>query len=250
MLEDSENKPTRISTNRKYQNLSSLFDNLRSGGNNYMAGSTKPITNHPELLKDLELDRVPKIDGLSFEPDRVTLFIGGTKGGSAWHAAETWNLFALVNGRKKWKMILPKWSYMLKPKMFSSLPAVYGFRKFNEKPPPILQNHNQFNHVPHFDFELQSGDAVTVPPWHWHHIVNLDTPSHSPHHLTIGLSLRLDNHIMNLKMNWIFSFCAEFCETIPLFPGARTIFRVARNYFQLKPTISTGVQFRYERNIQ
>lgn len=158
--------------------LRDIIDSFdRPGGElNYIMFS--PVLNTiPELRDDIDLDTVRRFAGLA--ADRrvwVKLFFGPAGTRTSLHMAPQSNLFFQVQGEKRWVMIPPEQSALLYPNRILPTGLPYFFSNYGWRDSGGSRRYPLTAHIEAWDIHLKSGDALWVPPFHWHWVEAL-TPS-------------------------------------------------------------------------
>lgn len=148
----------------------------------YLHNSTSFATQCPELLDELELDRIKAAltdPGSTWdELFASNLFVGTDRVHSSLHCAPGGNFFLQVYGEKTWTLVSPAWGAWLFPVLsrpFNHCLSVYGSYRSQPEDSPIWR-------LPRLTVTLKPGDLLYNPPWWWHEVEN-DGP-------TIGCALR------------------------------------------------------------
>lgn len=120
------------------------------------------------------------------------LFIGYSEKfgqtGSNLHCGGSGNFFCMLKGRKKWTLISPKYSYLLKGRVSSS--GIHGQSLFEMGDSSLEKTPEIYEYLPRYEVVLEPGDVLWNAPWWWHRIQNLPGE-------TIGLAIR------NNKVTWL-----------------------------------------------
>jgi hypothetical protein len=148
--------------------VADVISNIKFGGKKYVNNVSRIFGERPELIQDLDPDRIDKDFGVNMGDTSIThLFMGGRGTGSSLHCAVAGNFFFNVKGHKRWVIIPPSLSRYLSPRPSRTcLFAVSPHDAFTEKSDNIIQ------HLPRYDVVLEPGDALYNPPWWWHAIRN------------------------------------------------------------------------------
>ena len=144
----------------------------------YVNNVTQIFHDHPNLVDELELDRLQKVEP-KISPEtwlKINLFMGGPETGSSLHCAVGGNLFFNVTGRKKWVLIHPKYSKFLKSTPSQDFEFVISGYDV-ENPSEILKK------IPKYEVILEPGDVLYVASWWWHFVKNMTD-------FTIGCAVR------------------------------------------------------------
>ena len=94
------------------------------------------------------------------------IFIGNKESYTHLHCEIAASCGIQLNGNKKWYLINPDYSEHLhsvsdKNNIFKT--SAYGFNK----------NYDKFVTIPHYEFIVEKGDFLYVPPWWWHETLNI-----------------------------------------------------------------------------
>lgn len=168
----------------------------------YLNSSTKVATCCPELMDDLQLERIRETfcePGASWDELVLTnFFIGSSQVFSALHSAPAGNFFLNIAGRKRWLLTDPRHSLMLhpitKPPFQYYRSAFGGYRAWREQhdeggPGEILWR------LPRYEVVLEPGDLLYNAPWWWHEVYNLDP-------LTVGVAVRRVPQPLSPSPSW------------------------------------------------
>ena len=169
---------------RESKLYSSIFNNITANGFNYVSGDYHILSNKSgnNLIHDFNFNEIlgeEFINSDDFMRDEMYLFIGNKNGGTSLHAAPHRSMFVLVKGIKKWIFIDPKYSIYLNPQrsqLYSRLLLSFGgfVRDTNNLKDGVMGNEFLYRHIPHYEVILYPGDAVTVPSWWWHQVMNIE----------------------------------------------------------------------------
>lgn len=131
----------------------------------------------PELRDDIDLDTVRRFAGLG--PDRrvwVKLFFGPAGTRTSLHMAPQSNLFFQVAGEKRWVMFAPSQSPLIEANRILPTGLPYFFSDYAYRDEPGDERFPLTDFLEGYDIHLRGGDALWVPPFHWHWVHAL-TPS-------------------------------------------------------------------------
>jgi len=161
-------------------NVSGYIRDLNNPGT-YLHNSEAIFDNHPELIDDLNLDRLKVFcgNGRISNDDKgygrlpIQFFTGRAGTGSAFHCANAYNFFLQIEGRKRWSFVDPKWTFLLYPSVNRSA-AYHGFAV--KDPNTVYPTYERLWKIcPRFSTILEEGDVLLNPPWWIHCIENLDS---------------------------------------------------------------------------
>jgi len=159
----------------------SIQNMLDRKGKYYVNNVTEIFMKHPELVQDLQINRLKQVDASVNEDSwlKVNLFLGGPETASSLHCAVGGNFFMNLVGRKKWILIDPEYS-----PYFKMTPAEnFGFVISGYDLDDTEQSAEIFRKIPMHEVILEPGDCLFVPPWWLHHVSN-ETD------FTIGVAVR------------------------------------------------------------
>ena len=145
----------------------------------YLNNSTDIVQSCPELLDDLDLDRIRQAftDGDSGWDELITtnFFISSNTVLTSIHHAPGGNFFLQLAGRKRWTVIDPAHTALLHPvngRPFQYCNSAYGGFRGAE-----LRGEGD-NHplvrIPRQVTTLEPGDLLYNAPWWWHEVENLE----------------------------------------------------------------------------
>lgn len=150
-------------------------------GRVYLNNSSELFTKHPDLLADLDIQRLRDqfcSPGRWDELLTTQLFIGGRIVRSALHAAFGGNFFLQLAGRKRWVLMDPAHSVALHAipgRPFQYVISAAG--RYWGADNPVLER------IPRREVTLNPGDLLYNTPWWWHDVQNLDD-------FTVGCAVR------------------------------------------------------------
>jgi hypothetical protein len=179
-----------------YITLKDFVNSIKKGNKLYINNVSRIFGYHPELLNDLNLEKIEKYTGenLKDEVHITNLFMGGKSTGTSLHCSITGNFFYNIKGRKLWYLIDPKYTRYLKPLLSrTGLFAVSRLDICNAKPGDYPLN------IPRFEVILEEGDLLFNPPFYWHAITNQTD-------YTIACANRFTNFWSGFRNNPLFAF--------------------------------------------
>ncbi len=150
---------------------------------NYLHNCESLFLNHPELVKQLRVDRLEKLAGNgriandhpTLGPLPLQLFAGRGGTGTAFHCANAYNFFFQIEGLKKWTFVDPRWTTFMFPAINRN--AIYQSCAIKD-PNTVLERYKPlWRIVPRYSAVLERGDVLLNPPWWWHCIENLSDSS-------------------------------------------------------------------------
>jgi hypothetical protein len=214
---------------RSYEAPLRDIDNpVESGEVPYLHNCGRLFDQHPDLIRDLALDRLRPVEGDSFAQQ---IFVGTRKGtGSRFHCAENVNLFYQLEGSKRWTLVHPEYTFLLYPYLSrenwyqGSLVGVPGTdRDYADVP--------LFRYCPRLTVDLEKGDVLLSPPWWYHAIDNLTERS-------LGVATRWRDP-WRLDSNRLFKF---------LYFGPRNIAFMVVGMMRLAAGRGPGIHTLFEEN--
>eukprot|EP01038_Epipyxis_sp_PR26KG_P014314 gene14314-19198_t len=138
----------------------------------YLHNSEILFTKYPEIRKHFQYEKLEPY--LKMKVGYEQLFIGREGTGSPFHHAAVYNMFYMIDGKKKWWFIDPYDSILAYPLNFFGRAAGILFclwpGEYNEAAFPL------FPYCPVYSTVLNPGDVLFNPPWWWHSIKNI-TPT-------------------------------------------------------------------------
>jgi len=174
--------------------LRDLVDSMLSGGTLAATGIEDIVHAHDELGAMLRIDEVNRLvapkgkrgAGGQLIPGVFTteLFLANQRSRTSLHCAFGNNLFVMIEGRKRWTQIDPRWTALLGPRVQSSSHFMATDVDYNAPPAEQVDaGYPLFRYAPRTEAWLEPGDAIFSPQWWWHAVEN-DGP-------TIGLACRV-----------------------------------------------------------
>ncbi len=131
----------------------------------------------PELRDEIDLDTVRRFAGLADDREVwVKLFFGPAGTRTSLHMAPQSNLFFQVQGEKRWVMLPPEQSALVYPNRTLPRGLPYFFSNYGWRDAGGSRRFPLTDHLEGWDIHLEAGDALWVPPFHWHW-VEAQTPS-------------------------------------------------------------------------
>jgi hypothetical protein len=135
----------------------------------YINNATELFTEYPELVSELDLNRLRKIDRGIDEDQwlKINLFMGGPKTGSSLHCAVAGNFFFNIYGRKRWVLIDPAHTALMRATPARDFSFVISGHDLES-----AAGQHFLDVVPKYEVILEPGDLLYVPPWWWHYVKN------------------------------------------------------------------------------
>ena len=174
------------------------FANVVEEGNIYINNNHTILSHFPLLYNDIKSKFKLLINTLYSTNLRnihiANLFIwynnGDKVNGSNMHCGGSGNFFCMIKGRKRWTLINPKYSSLLKGRVAKS--GIHGQTLFDMPDIPLSEYPKIFTYLPRYDVTLEPGDILWNAPWWWHRIEN-DAG------LSIGLAIR-NNKVTKINL--------------------------------------------------
>jgi hypothetical protein len=138
----------------------------------YVQNTADIFNQCPELEAQLPIETFKRLVGPLGKYAGSQLFLGGKNTGTAYHCADNFNCFVMVQGEKEWRFVDARYSAWMYPFMPPS--GLFAF-----SPVPPFEPSSKFplyKHVPKLRTRLKPGDVLVNPPWWWHAVRN-ETPT-------------------------------------------------------------------------
>ena len=110
----------------------------------------------------------------------------------------------MIKGIKKWILINPKYSFLLKGRLSKS--GMHAQSLFDMPDFDISKTPDIIKHIPRYEINLEPGDVLWNAPWWWHRIQNINQDSEN-----IGIAIRYpkityklfqNNFYLNFRYNY------------------------------------------------
>ena len=196
----------------KYMSIKESLKNMMNESKEsfYINNVTEIFMHHPNLISDLNIDCLKKIDDSIDENSwyKVNMFMGGPETGSSLHCAVGGNFFFNIYGKKKWILIDPCYSKYLR----STPSEQFGFAISGYDIEDNRQVAKLNDVIPKYEVILEPGDMLYIPPWWWHYV-------HNETNFTIGCAVR-DHTVywQSIKNNPTFMLMSPYIYKLnPLF---------------------------------
>ncbi len=166
--------------------LGEFIESIQNGGKKYLRFHPF-LMEHPELLEDLDLNWIRKIQTRGVLRPEYQIFVGPQGSHTPVHCAMPCNLFVQVHGTKRWMLFEPNDFPLLKPNLS-------GLSYYETDVDPLNVDTEEYPLFPYAHAQeviLEPGDIFWNPPYMWHCVTN-DTP-------TIGIGYRFNNPWLALK---------------------------------------------------
>jgi ribosomal protein L16 Arg81 hydroxylase len=150
----------------KTVSLADFVEAMKNGGKDY-ARFLPLLDQHPELLKDFDVDWLMSAANNGAKGIKHQLFMGGAGTSTSMHCAIGSNLFVQVHGRKQWWIYSTNNSPLLEPLVDRSV--FFRSMASGEKP------EGNFKKADGWTVILEPGDVLYNPPFFWHQARNIDT---------------------------------------------------------------------------
>jgi quercetin dioxygenase-like cupin family protein len=145
----------------------------------YLHNSEKLFNKYPEIRNLFEYDKLE--DYLTMKVGYEQLFIGKEGTGTPFHNAAVYNMFYMIDGKKKWWFVDPYDTFLAYPIcVLGRAASIIGClwpHEYNVEAFPL------FKYCPVYYAEVGPGDVLFNPPWWWHSIKNSATK-------TVGVASR------------------------------------------------------------
>lgn len=184
----------------EYYKLSELKDSEKK--DKYYGNFSPLVHKYPELKKDLKLDWLRKLQNKYSSLMMYQLFMGAKNHKTDLHSEISSNLFIMLSGQKKWAMCSPRYNEFLEVPI-SREPCFHSPVNLIEKSHPALNEK-----IEYFEFILEEGDILFVPPYYWHQVVNVTD--------SVGLAIKWHNPISYLKSSITQTILTTFATNPPL----------------------------------
>lgn len=115
------------------------------------------------------------------------------------HCEPIGNVAVQLSGQKRWTMVRPEFSFLIKPKLAPDGRAFFA-------------SDGDYSSVPFYDVITKAGDAIWVPTWTWHRVDYIDS-----HDMAIGGSLfhfRFFDYVINNPLFALLIVPAIFLELV------------------------------------
>ena len=150
----------------KTVSLFEFVESMNKGGKDY-ARLLPILDQHPEILKDLDMDWLMSAANNDAREVKHQLFMGGARTSTQMHCAIGSNLFIQIHGRKQWWIYSNKISPLLEPVVDRSV--FFRSQANGEKP------EGSFKKADGWTVILEPGDVLYNPPFFWHQARSIDT---------------------------------------------------------------------------
>src|SRR3954468_7199222 len=141
----------------------------------YIQNTADIFNKCPELEAQLPIETCRTLVGPLGKYSGSQLFLGGKNTGTAYHCADNFNCFVMVQGEKEWRFVDARYSAWMYPFMPPS--GLFGC-----SPVPPFEPAAKFplyKAIPKLRTRLKPGDVLVNPPWWWHAVKN-STPRPMP----------------------------------------------------------------------
>jgi len=175
----------------------SEFANDMKHKNIYINNNHTILSEFPSLYDDIKTKFNNFKDTINTNLRNIhiaNLFIGYNRKeditGSNMHCGGSGNFFCMIRGKKRWTLIDPKYSCILKGRVAQT--GIHAQTLFDMPDTDLLTYPKIFNYLPRYDIVLDPGDILWNAPWWWHRIENDDG-------LNIGMAIR-NNKVTKLNL--------------------------------------------------
>jgi len=178
------------------------FYNRVKTENIYINNNSSIFCNFPKIFNDIQknyFDFKKIIHSFNLSKLHVIhLFMGYNSkdkiSGTNIHCAGNGNMFCMIKGIKKWVLIDPKYSFLLKGRLSKS--GIHAQSLFDMPDFDISKTPDILKHIPRYEINLEPGDVLWNAPWWWHRIQNLNQDSEN-----IGIAIRYPKITYKLFQN-------------------------------------------------
>ena len=153
--------------------IADLLQHVRSGGGWYGA-LLDLLDQHADLRADLDMTFVRRFGHTNLRLPwhrnvLAKMYVGGPNTSTSFHCAGVSNLYVQVYGRKKWVLVLPRFTPYMYPALSKGLnwQSRIDFRRPDYTRCPLYRYVNRYETV------LEPGDVLWNPPFVWHGVLNL-----------------------------------------------------------------------------
>lgn len=167
----------------------------------YYANFSPLVHKYKELRDQLKLNWIFQLQNKLSSLMLYQLFMGAKGKKTELHSEMSSNLFIMLNGKKRWSMCSPKFNSLLDIPVTRE-PCFHSPVNFMESNAP--ENYG----IDYYDFILEEGDVLFVPPYYWHQVYN-ETES-------VGLAIKWHHPYAYLRSSITQSILTTFAINPPL----------------------------------
>ena len=169
----------------------------------YINNNNTLLCAFPEIYNDIKERFTSFIGSLETNLRNIhiaNVFMGFNKDkvmGSNMHCGGSGNFFCMIKGEKRWTLIDPKYSCVLKGRAAES--GIHAQTLFDMPDTDLGTYPKMLTRLPRYEVTLEPGDILWNAPWWWHRIENGNG-------LSIGLAIR-NNKVtkLNLQNNLMYT---------------------------------------------
>ena len=135
----------------------------------YFANSELLFRDHPDLITDMGIDRLREYMPSYTHWNQQFFVSTGRKAVSGFHNGFVANLFFNIQGRKRWRIVHPYFTFMFHAWIlnFEGNCAALDLGAERREMFPLL------NYVPYYEVTLEPGDMLWIPYYWWHSVESL-----------------------------------------------------------------------------
>lgn len=209
---------------------------MKNGEKSYINNSSLIFYKRPEIIKDIEYERIEKLFDNKVSSRVKHLFFGPKNTGSALHCAFTCNMFFNIYGRKKWVFVDPEYSRELK-----AVPSIDGVFAVSPLDAFDESSENQLLRIPRYEYILEPGDMLFNAGWWWHAVKNVSD-------YTIAVANRTSMPIKICMNNKLFS-TIFFSHPGIIFKRFLYPYFISKNEEELSRNSNKAIEESHVRNI-
>lgn len=155
------------------KNTLAIMQSQPKGNFAYIHNTSQLFKEHPELLQDLNLDKLKSLYAPLAKCIVTHLFLSNSPSHIPIHAANEVNSFLMITGKKEWTLIDPRYSCAMNGVLINNARNAYTGD----------DEVGLYNLIPKYIDTVNAGDMLVFGPWWWHTVTNI-TP------LTIAVATR------------------------------------------------------------
>lgn len=169
-------------------------------------GNFSPLVSQHKALRDeLKLGWLESLQHKMRSLMMYQLFMGAKGTHTDLHSEISTNLFIQLYGKKRWVLCSPKYTPVLdvpvtREPCFHS--AFDGMKEESKRKSEF------FPYIDYYEFELNPGDILLVPPYWWHQVKNEEE--------AVGLAVKWHNPVSFYKTSFTMTILTTFCVNPPL----------------------------------
>jgi oxalate decarboxylase/phosphoglucose isomerase-like protein (cupin superfamily) len=169
-------------------------------------GNFSPLVGEHKFLRDqLKLDWLKNLQTKIRSLMMYQLFMGGAGTHTDLHSEISTNLFIQLYGKKRWLLCSPEFTPLLEIPVTRE-PCFHspfdGLHHKNQTSSPF------FPYIDYYEFDLNPGDILLVPPYWWHQVKNEEE--------AVGLAVKWHNPLSFYKASLTLTLLTTFSLNPPL----------------------------------